>query len=86
MNQPTREWIFWAAVAICVAGEAAIIFSSVRSLRRGDAKKARKLFSETVWAILPAIALAWLLVATWSEVRRAGAHEHMTMPMPTAQS
>lgn len=83
MNQQTREWIFWAAVAVCAIGEAAIIFSSVRSLRRGDANKA---LSETVWAILPAIALAWLLIATWSEVRRARGHEHMTMPMPMAES
>ena len=78
MNQLSREWMFWTAAAVCALAEGAIILSSVRSLRRADGKRAAR---ETMWAVLPAIALAWLLAATWTEVRRAGSHEGMTMPM-----
>jgi heme/copper-type cytochrome/quinol oxidase subunit 2 len=78
MSQLSREWIFWSAVAACAVAEAAIIFSSIKSLRRAKGKNA---VSETVWAVLPAIGLAWLLVATWCELARSGAHEHMSMPM-----
>lgn len=81
MIQLSREWMFWAAAAACAIAEVAIILSSIRSLHRSDGKKA---ITETVWALLPAIALAWLFAATLTEVRRAGAHEQMTMPMPTS--
>lgn len=81
MSQVYREWMFWAATAACVMGETFIVISSVRALRGSAGKKAAR---EALWAILPAIALAWLLVATWTEVRRSGAHEHMSMPMPTS--
>lgn len=77
----TREWMFWLAAFACAAAEAAIIVSSVRSLRRSDGAKAAR---EAMWAVIPAIVLAWLLVATWSEVKRGSAHEHMNMPMPTS--
>ena len=78
MNAPTREWIFWIAAAACALAEAAIIFSSIRSLRRADGAKAVR---EAVWAIIPALVLAWLFAATWSEVKRGSAHEQMNMPM-----
>lgn len=81
MNQLVREWIFWVAVAGCAVAEIAIIISSIRSLSRADGRNAAR---ETVWALLPAIALSWLLVATWGEVRRADRHDHMTMPMPAS--
>ena len=80
MNALTGEWMFWIAAVGCAAAEAAIIVSSLRTLRLSDGAKAAR---EAVWAILPAIALAWLLVATWSQVKRASAHEHMNMPMQT---
>jgi hypothetical protein len=83
MNQLTREWMFWAAVALCAVAEAAIIVSSVKSLRRESRSRA---VGETIWAVLPAVALVWLLLATWTEVRRAGAHEGMTMPMPASHT
>lgn len=72
--------MFWLAAAACAAAEAAIIVSSIRSLRRADGAKAAR---EAIWAVLPAIALAWLLAATWSEVKRGSAHEQMNMPMQT---
>lgn len=83
MNLLTREWLFWAAAAACLVAEGAIVLSSLRSLRGSNGKNA---FSETLWAVLPAIVLIWLFSATWSEVQRSGAHEHMTMPMPASNS
>jgi len=83
MNQFSREWVFWAAVAVCALAESAIILSSIRSLRQADGRSAVR---ETMWAVLPAIALAWLLTATWAEVRRGGAHEQMSMPMPASHT
>jgi heme/copper-type cytochrome/quinol oxidase subunit 2 len=81
MNPLTREWMFWLAAIACAAAEGAIIVSSVRSLRRSDGVKAAR---EAMWAVIPAIALAWLLAATWSEVKRGSAHDQMNMPMPTS--
>ena len=81
MTPHTREWMFWLAAAACAVAELAIIVSSVRTLRRSDGVKAAR---EAMWAIIPAIALAWLLVATWTQVKRGSAHEHMNMAMPTS--
>ncbi len=83
MSQPIREWMFWVAVGACAVAEAAIILSSIRSLRRSGVKSA---IMETVWALLPAAGLVWLLFATWGEVKRNGAHEHMTMPMTASRN
>jgi heme/copper-type cytochrome/quinol oxidase subunit 2 len=81
MNPLTRYWMFWLAATACAVAEAAIIISSVRSLRRSDGAKAAR---EAIWAVIPAIVLVWLLVATWAEVKRGSAHEQMNMPMPTS--
>ncbi len=78
MNQFPRDWVFWAAATACALAEVAILVSSFRALRHS---KGRNAILETLWAILPAIALTWLLFATWNEVQRSGAHQHMTMPM-----
>lgn len=83
MNELSREWLFWTAAAACAVGEAVIIASSLR-FRRGSNRN--NTVRETLWAVLPAIALAWLLVSTWSEVKRSSAHEQMTMPMPASNS
>lgn len=81
MNPLTRYSMFWVAAGACAVAEAAIIISSVRSLRRSDGAKAAR---EAMWAVIPAIVLAWLLVATWTEMKRGSAHEQMNMPMPTS--
>ena len=73
--------MFWLAAAACALAEAAIIVSSIRALNRSNAAKAAR---EAMWAIIPALALAWLLAATWAEVKRSTSHEHMNMPMPTS--
>ena len=83
MSQPIREWMFWVAVAACAVAEGAIILSSLRPLKRGGGKHA---MMETLWAVLPAMGLVWLLVATWGEVKRSGAHDQMTMPMTASRN
>ncbi len=78
MNPLMREWMFWLAAAACALAEGAIIVSSIRSLDRTNIVKAAR---EAMWAVIPALALAWLLAATWTQVKRGSAHEHMNMPM-----
>ncbi len=70
--------MFWLAAAACALAEGAIIVSSIRSLDRTNIVKAAR---EAMWAVIPALALAWLLAATWTQVKRGSAHEHMNMPM-----
>ena len=81
MSALTREWLFWISAAACVIAEVAFIISCIRSLIRTHGGKA---LSEAIWAVIPALALAWLLAATWAQVQRGSAHEHMNMPMPTS--
>lgn len=83
MTELTLEWLFWTAAFACAVAEGAIIASSLRALRVSNGNNAVR---ETLWAVLPAIVLVWLLVATWGEVKRGSAHEHMTMPMPANNS
>lgn len=63
--------IFAICVACCVVGHAAILASVVR--RRSalaDASVPRpRAAMEILWAVIPAIALAVLLAATWARVR-----------------
>lgn len=81
MTLPVRELVFWAAAAACVLAEAAILISSFRALRGNSRKSAAR---EALWAVLPAIALSWILAATWSEMHRMSAHHRMDMPsMPS---
>jgi hypothetical protein len=49
--------LFWAAVIICGVAHVAIVASVVRSAPR------RRL--EIAWAVIPALALAAVLVMTW---------------------
>ena len=79
MTPLMRELLFWVSVATCAAAEAAILLSALRALPAQKRKLAK--FWEAVWALLPAIALAWVLAATWGEVRRAVNHGQMSMPM-----
>lgn len=75
--------MFWAAAAACAVAEAGIILSSVKSLSRTKGANAAR---ETIWAVLPAIALAWLLFATWGQIARTVRHQQMTMPMQMPSS
>jgi heme/copper-type cytochrome/quinol oxidase subunit 2 len=49
--------IFWAATLLCAVAHLGILRSVLRSRNRGA--------MEIAWAVLPAIALAAVLVMTW---------------------
>jgi heme/copper-type cytochrome/quinol oxidase subunit 2 len=73
MRPAVADAIFWSAVVCCVVAQVAILRSALARhrppanapstlppLRRGV---------ELVWALLPALALAGVLVLTWRAVR-----------------
>jgi heme/copper-type cytochrome/quinol oxidase subunit 2 len=80
MNQPLAETIFWIAAVACVIAELAILRSTfaARSSQKSTLVPSASPRSEVVWAILPGLALAFLLTATW---RRIEAREAHTTPM-----
>ena len=62
------DLLFWLAAVVCLACHAAIL----RSVLRGtfgapepDTVPVRRRVVEVVWAILPALVLAAVFVATW---------------------
>ena len=63
--------VFVLCVLCCVVGHVAILSSVVRTRTvAADASVPRpKLMVEIVWAVIPALALALLLTATWARVR-----------------
>ena len=73
-----REAIFWIAAVLCVVAEIAILRSMLRGSRiatpdrspavDADLPRARPL-SELIWAVLPAIGLAVILVLTRGAIR-----------------
>ncbi len=92
MNQPLAETIFWIAVAACVVAEFMILRSTFafRRANKSALVPAASRPSELVWAVVPAVALLVVLVATWQRVEAR--HGHMmtdhsqmnhTMPMPS---
>jgi hypothetical protein len=73
MRPAVADAIFWSALACCVVAQVAILRSALTRhrppagapvtlppLRRG---------AEMVWALLPAIALAGVMILTWRAVR-----------------
>lgn len=65
------EPVFWAALAICVVAEVAILRSAF--MPHPDTAESASLPHserglEMIWAIVPAIVLAILLAATWRAV------------------
>ena len=63
--------VFVIAAVACVVAHVAIIASVVRRSSRAESSDVpRPRFGiELVWALLPAVALAFLLTATWTRVR-----------------
>jgi heme/copper-type cytochrome/quinol oxidase subunit 2 len=63
--------VFALCVLSCVVGQAAILASVVR--RRASVAAANvprpRMAIEILWALIPAVALAFLLTATWVRVR-----------------
>jgi|SRR3954462_9397505 heme/copper-type cytochrome/quinol oxidase subunit 2 len=92
MNQPLAETIFWIAAAACIVAEIAILrsTSAAKPAAKSELVPAASRRSEVVWAIVPAIALLVVLVATWRKVESRASHMQMMdhsqmghqMPMP----
>jgi len=76
MNQPLAETIFWIAAAACIVAEIAILRSTfaARSVDKSELVPIASRGSELAWAIVPAIVLSVVLVATWKRVDARGAH------------
>ena len=85
MNQPLAETIFWIAVAASVIAQIAILRSTFASKRaeKSDLVPAAPRLGEAVWAFVPAIVLALVLVATWQRI--SARQEHMRMNHPHMQ-
>jgi hypothetical protein len=67
-QMPAGEILFAICALCCVAGEIAILRSAVKTSKLPLPSGASRM-SEIAWAIVPAIALAILLVATLDAVR-----------------
>lgn len=72
MPSPLAAVIFWAAVACCVVAQTAILRTAFARTPAPGAVPAARRAMEAAWALLPALALAGVLLATW---RRLGADD-----------
>jgi heme/copper-type cytochrome/quinol oxidase subunit 2 len=69
--------VFWAAVGCCVIAQSAILYSVLRAspARRSEGSAASQPVSaahrvaEVAWAVIPGIALAFVLLHTWRAMR-----------------
>ena len=79
MNQPLAETIFWIAALACAVAEIAIVRSitAQRRAQNSTLVASSSPLAELIWAIVPAIVLAVLLVATWQRIEAR--HNHMQM-------
>jgi len=91
MNQPLAEAVFWIAALACAAAEIAILRSTfaARRIPKSELVPAASRGGEVAWAIIPAVALACVLVVTWQRIEAREAHMQMdhsgmqqAMPMP----
>jgi heme/copper-type cytochrome/quinol oxidase subunit 2 len=96
MNQPLAETLFWIAVLACAVAELAILrFTfAARRANKSELVPASARSGELAWAIIPALALCAVLVATWQRIEARESHMQMmdhsgmqhSMPMPSPQS
>jgi len=79
MNQPLAETIFWIAAVACVIAEVAILRSTFVAQRanRSELVPASPRSGELAWAVIPALALVAVLLATWQRVEARGSHMQM---------
>ena len=95
MNQPLAEAIFWIATLACIIAEFAILRSTyaARKVEKSALVPEASRSGEIVWAVVPAVALSVLLVATWQKIQARETHMLMdhsavqhSMPMPETTS
>ncbi|HEY4954574.1 MAG TPA: hypothetical protein VII02_06785 [Gemmatimonadaceae bacterium] len=71
MSQQAAEIAFWIAAVSCAIAELAIlrtVFTPDKSVHSSPAVPHSPRGAEMVWAVIPAIALAALLAATWRAI------------------
>jgi len=85
MNQPLAETIFWIAALACAVAEIAIVRSIIaqRRAQKSALVASSSPLAELIWAVVPAVALAVLLIATWQRIQAR--HNHMQMNHGTHQ-
>lgn len=70
LSESLAETIFWIAAVLCLAAQTAILRAAFRPPASETAAtvphSSRRV--EILWAVIPAIALALLLAATWREI------------------
>lgn len=73
--------VFVLCASACVVGHVAILLSVVRARSASaDANVPRpRPIIEIVWALVPALALAFVLTATWVQVRANATHKPVMM-------
>jgi heme/copper-type cytochrome/quinol oxidase subunit 2 len=79
MNQPLAETIFWIAAIACGIAEVAILrftFAAQRE-KRSELVPASPRSGELAWAVIPALALCAVLVATWQRIEARQSHMQM---------
>jgi hypothetical protein len=95
MNQPLAETLFWIAAIACVIAEIAILRSTfaARRTKKSELVPAASAGGELAWAVIPALALSAVLVATHQRIEARQSHTEMmdhsgmqhSMPMPSVQ-
>ena len=75
--------VFWLAAASCAVGHIAILHSIVATPLPADDRRSenRRRAVEIVWAVLPGIALAFVLIFTWRDM-----HQHVHVTHGSAES
>ena len=76
--------IFWLAVVLCVIAHRYILrsaFAAGVATEHSHTLPPIKRAAEVVWVVLPAVALVFLLVATW---RAIDARRHLPLPAAIA--
>jgi heme/copper-type cytochrome/quinol oxidase subunit 2 len=67
--------VFWAAVGCCVIAQCAILYSVLRasparrSASQSTAESPAHRAIEVAWAVIPGVALAFVLLYTWRAMR-----------------
>jgi heme/copper-type cytochrome/quinol oxidase subunit 2 len=96
MNQPLAETIFWIAAVACAVAQIAILRSTyaARRANKSELVPASSQKSEAAWAVIPAVALGAVLLASWQRIEARKSHMQMmdhsgmqqSMQMPAAPS
>jgi len=95
MNQPVAETIFSIAAAACLVAEVVILRSTfvAQRVKRSELVPASSRSGELAWAVIPALALCGVLIATWQRIEARATHMQMmdhsgmghSMQMPSVQ-